>query len=256
MLQIGRALFREGLVEEAKEFFDVAVQQAPDSAEAVALTGYALHRIGDDEQALVALRRALQLDADHVEARIYLANILYDRGEFEAALYHLERTTPEDHWDELGIWRLVELKRQTYRLKDDDPDLAPWLARVDALSPEVDDIDAMLAEIEQRAAEEEERGQRSQLELFGTLLREYAERREEPCHTVVLRDGRRFEGTWEEIVRLMRDASGHSASRSIEEYMASEARRGYSLTGAQIPTGDFEAFVRASANAGLLRIVR
>ena len=49
MLQIGRALFRDGLVGEAKEFFDVAVRQAPESAEAVALVGFAQHRLGDDD---------------------------------------------------------------------------------------------------------------------------------------------------------------------------------------------------------------
>src|SRR5690242_16100118 len=81
----------------------IGAQQAPDSAEAVACVGYAMHRLGDDDGAITTLRRALQLDNDHVEARIYLANVLYDRGEFEAALYHLDRSTPEDHWDELGI---------------------------------------------------------------------------------------------------------------------------------------------------------
>src|ERR671919_340260 len=35
MLQAGRALFREGLIEDAVEFFNIAVQQAPTSAEAV-----------------------------------------------------------------------------------------------------------------------------------------------------------------------------------------------------------------------------
>src|SRR5919112_5016461 len=39
MLQAGRALFRDGLIGEAKEFFEVAVQQTPDSAEAVACVG-------------------------------------------------------------------------------------------------------------------------------------------------------------------------------------------------------------------------
>src|SRR5918998_1042388 len=35
MLQSGRALFREGLIDDAQQFFDIAVQQAPDMAEAV-----------------------------------------------------------------------------------------------------------------------------------------------------------------------------------------------------------------------------
>src|SRR5215470_13052890 len=78
MLQVGRSLFREGSLrdkpeffEAAQEFFDAAVKQAPDSAEAIACVGYARHRLADDEGAITALRRALQLDGEHAEARIY-----------------------------------------------------------------------------------------------------------------------------------------------------------------------------------------
>src|SRR3982750_2157610 len=55
MLQIGRALFREGSIRErsdffdgAKDFFETAVKQAPESAEAVSCVGYTQHRLGDD----------------------------------------------------------------------------------------------------------------------------------------------------------------------------------------------------------------
>ena len=133
MLQVGRSLFREAslrdnqsLFSESLRFFEAAVEQTPDSAEAVACAGYAKHRLGDDEGSIASLRKALQLDSDHSEARIYLANLLYDRGEFEGALYHFERTQPEDHWDELGIWRLIELKRAVYKLDENDAELKPW----------------------------------------------------------------------------------------------------------------------------------
>src|SRR5437868_5560577 len=76
MLQVGRSLFREGSLREkpeffesAKEFFETAVQQVPDSAEAVACVGYTQHRLGDDDAAIGSLRRSLQLDSDHAEAR-------------------------------------------------------------------------------------------------------------------------------------------------------------------------------------------
>src|SRR5256714_4786883 len=151
MLQIGRALFREGLIDESKQFFEIAAQQTPDAAEAVSCIGYAEHRLGNDESAISTLRRALQMDPDHTEARIYLGNIFYDRGDYEAALYHLDRSTPEDHWDELGIWRLIELKKMIYRLRDNDPELRPWEDRLRDLSGELDDIDEMLAEIEAKA---------------------------------------------------------------------------------------------------------
>ena len=48
MLQIGRALFREGLIDESREYFEIAARQTPDSAEAVSCIGYAQHRAGDD----------------------------------------------------------------------------------------------------------------------------------------------------------------------------------------------------------------
>src|ERR1041384_1717690 len=43
MLQLGRALFREGVLDQARRFFEVALTAHPDSAEAAACTGYAAH---------------------------------------------------------------------------------------------------------------------------------------------------------------------------------------------------------------------
>jgi tetratricopeptide (TPR) repeat protein len=265
MLQIGRSLFREGslrdrsdLFEASKQFFETAVQQVPDSAEAVACVGYTQHRLGDDESAIAALRRSLQLDSDHAEARIYLANILYDQGEYEAALYHFERTNPDDHWDELGIWRLVELKRSLYRLEENDPELKPWDDRLAELANDLDDIDTMLMELEPRPgadtapAAESARGQ---LELFGSLLSSLAEQKHEPEHQIIVSDGAHFGGSWEEIVRRMRDQKG-DPSHSVQEFMSDVARHGFQERGVLIPTHDAESFIRGSAVAGLLRILR
>ena len=41
-----------------------------------------------------------------------------------------------------------------------------------------------------------------------------------------------------------------------DEFMQAEARRGFSLTGILISTSDAESFIRGSADAGMLRIVR
>jgi Tfp pilus assembly protein PilF len=258
LLQVARVLFREDLMDDAHRFLTVALQQTPDNAEAVAMLGYVEHRKGEDAAAITTLRRALQLDAEHTEARIYLANLLYDRGEFEAALYHLERTTPDDHWDELGVWRLVELRKSTYRLDDADPSLKPWDERLAELAGEPDAIDEMLGEIEQRAAEQQAPAghqPRGQLELFGTLLTNLSDRKQAgDTHTVVVRNGRQYDGSWDEIVARMREDST-LASRGVGEFMQQEARRGFSLTGVLIPTGDAEAFIRGSADAGLLRIL-
>jgi Tfp pilus assembly protein PilF len=265
MLQIGRSLFREGSTRErtdffdsAKEFFDAAVRQAPESAEAIACVGYVQHRQADDDSSISSLRRALQLDGDHSEARIYLANILYDRNDHQTALYHFERTTPEDHWDELGLWRIIELKRSLYKLDEDDPELKPWDERLTELGAGLDDIDEMLMELdgtpgaETAPAAESARGQ---LELFGSLLSTLAERQEVPDHHQVEVAGSKYHGSWEEIVRRMRDAIG-VPSNSMHEFMSELATHGYQQTGVRIPIDTAESFIKASATAGLLRIVR
>jgi tetratricopeptide (TPR) repeat protein len=260
MLQAGRALIREGLIDEAKNFFEVAAREAPEMAEAAALVGYACHRLGDDTTAMAQLERALKLDDEHVEARIYLANILYDRGEYETALRHLEQTAPDDHWDELGIWRLMELKKSFYRLRDDDPDLQLWDTRLGELSGEPDEVDQLLAEVEESFAQQvqrEEEAARNQLELFGTLLSDLGDRkREEELEHRITVEEREFCGTWDDILRQLRDSNKAFAGRSLQEFMATEARRVYSVTGVKIPTRDAESFIRGSANAGLLKIVR
>ena len=278
MLQSGGALFREAstrdrreLFAASQEFFEVAVQQAPEGAEAIACVGYAQHRLGDDDGAIASLRRSLQLDNEHAEARIYLANIFYDRGDYEAALYHFERTTTEDHWDELGIWRLIELKRAAYKLQEHHPDLKVWEDRLTELGGELDDIDELFIEVDGAVAGEsgEVEVARGQLELFGTLLSSLAGTKAEDQsapegmgsggHEVFTSDGRQLTGSWEDIVRSLHHTNaeaGDGADHSLEEFMSRMAKRAFRETGVRVPSHDPELFVRASADAGLLRIVQ
>ena len=278
MLQIGRALFREASLRDrrelfavSQEFFEVAVQQAPESAEAIACVGYAQHRLGEDDAAIATLRKSLQVDNEHAEARIYLAKILYDRGDYEASLYHFERTSTEDHWDELGIWRLIELKRAAYKLPEHDDDLKPWEERLTELGGELDDIDELFIEVDGAVANEsgEVEVARGQLELFGTLLSSLADAKavdevaspeiDLGVHAILTREGRRLTGSWEEIVRLMRDAdeeAGQETDGTLREFMTRAANRTYRETGVRVPSHDAELFVRGSADAGILRIVR
>jgi tetratricopeptide (TPR) repeat protein len=232
MLQLGRALFRENVLDQARRFFEVAVTAHPDSAEAAACLAYAAHRLNDEGGALHWLRRAVELDPAHAEARIYLANLLYDRGEYEAALFHLERTAPDDHFDALAIWRLLELKRSVYRLREGDPELTPWHDRLEQFAAAADPDEALLAEIEASASDGHVRDPR-QLELFGTLLTELKGMRQRggDVHRVWTLSGSLYVGTWEEIVLQMRH------------------------DGLEVPATDAESFIRGRAEAGLLRIL-
>ena len=272
MLQIGRALFREAssrdrreLFATSLEFFEQAVQQAPESAEAIACVGYAQHRMGDDDPAVASLRRSLKADTDHTEARIYLANILYDRGDYDGSLHHFERTTPEDHWDELGIWRFIELLRAARKLAEHAPELKPWEDRLTELGGEMDDIDELFLEVDGSVSGESGDAEvaRGQLELFGDLLSKLAGDVPRVLdasadeHVVLTTDGQQVTGSWDEIVRSLRDSDIEGLQdRTTNEFMARVSKRAFRERGVRVPHHDAESFVRASADAGILRLVR
>lgn len=258
MIQIGRALFREGMFGHARGFFEICVAHHPQSSEAAASLGYAAHRLGDEGNALYWLRRALDLDASHSEARVYLGNVLYDRGEYEAALVHFERTEPHEHTDALAIWRIIELKKSIYRLPAGDPELVPWRQRLEELEGDQEAVDRLLAEVEAIQPDGTVRDP-TQLELFGTLLVELQgmqQPRSGEHHRVRSSRGVTYAGTWEEIVLQMKMDDRQWSEVSLTDYMEQVARRSRAETGVTIPATDAEAFVRGSALAGLLRILR
>lgn len=257
ILQAGRALFREGVVAAARRFFQIAAESHPESSEVMACLGFAAHRLGEEEEAIRLLRRALELDSTHAEARVYLGNLYYDRGEFEAALFHFDRIGPADHVDQLAVWRLIELKKSIYGLPAQDPELGPWTQRLVDLVGETDAIDQLLSELEATQPDGTVRDP-MQLELFGTLLMELdgMRRRTSGQHRVTTRGGLSYTGTWEEIVMQMQNDDPHWVGESLAGYMEHVSRRSVMETGVAIPATDAEAFVCGSAAAGLLKIIR
>ena len=248
MLTMGRALYRAALYAECRDVFSKAATSRPDSADAAASLGYALHRLGDEVGAGRQIRRALRIDPDLHEARIYLGHLLYDRGDWEGALREFERVPPPEHWDPLAVWRLLELKRTLWHLDRGDSRLAPWSDRLEELESGQDPIDRLLAEVESRMGSVDPRAfyDPSQLELFERS-------RSEPEMTVRLGDGTLLHGTWVGIVRQMRDRAGFSHEH-VSHFMRRLAERWHEQSGVEIPFGDPEAFLRAAAKAGLLRM--
>ena len=148
-----------------------------------------------------------------------------------------------------------------YRLAEGDPELVPWHRRLDELTADAAPEDLLLAQLEAMGPDGQVRDPR-QLELFGTLLTELQgmKARSTPAeiiHRVSMLNGATYVGTWEEIVRQMKnDAAEWGGGRgSLEQYMAAVAHRGRKETGVAIPATDPESFIRGSADAGLLRIL-
>ncbi|HSR41535.1 MAG TPA: tetratricopeptide repeat protein [Longimicrobiales bacterium] len=247
LLTMGRALYREGLYDQARDVFAKAAAVRPDHGEAAASLGYALHRLGDEVGAGRQIRRALRLDPDLHDARVYLAHLLYERGDWEAALREFERVPPSQHWDSLAVWRVIELKRALWQVDTGDARLAPWEARLEELEAGADPIDRLLAEVEasNQAPHGGTRPDRKQLELFEGGGREGG------THQVRGRNGRVFRGTWHEIVRQMRDQAGFS-HETLGHFMRRMAERWHEHGGAEVPFNDPETFLRAAIDEGLV----
>lgn len=245
-LAIGRALYREGLFRESRDRLAALAVKHRNSAEVRAALGYTLHALGDDLGARRELRAALRLDPDLHEVRIYLAHLLFERGDLESSLREMERVPPAEHWDPLSLWRFIELKCSLDGLTEDDPSLAPWRDRWLELQAEPDAVDHLLAEVE---AAFEDAGNDA-----GAALTVIAPSRPEgEIHRVRTADGRLFTGTWTEIVARMADELA-GPGESVASFMEQAANRVRSLTGCEIPCDDPESFLRESARMGLLEI--
>ncbi len=259
ILQVGRALFREGYFVEAQRYFELGRVHHAESAELAASLGYTSHRLGLEADAFYWLRRALSLDDSYTEARLYLANILYDRSENGAALHHFARLQPEDHFDDLGVWRTIELLKVARDIGDDHPELRPWLARLADLGAEASPEDLLLAEIESLQPD----GSRldpNQLELFGTLMRDVPEMQKRPTveptlHVIETLDGLVLRGNWDDLLLQLQAVEGAWPDGTVVEFMQAFALRGQAETGVQIPVTNAEAFLRGAAEAGVIRIL-
>ncbi len=248
LLTMGRALYREGLYARSRDLFAKAAGNRPESADSAASLGYSLHRLGDEMAAGRQIRRALRIDPDLHEARIFLGHILYDRGDWEGTLREFERVPPGEHWDALAVWRTIELKQILWGMEEDDERLVRWRARLAELENSVDPVERVLAEIEARVnGWDTPQADPSQLELFP----EGGD--DDPPRVVRRGDGRVFHGSPTEIVRQMRDHAGFS-HETLSRYMRRLAERWHEQYGLNIPVQDPRSFLDGAIDGGLLRI--
>jgi tetratricopeptide (TPR) repeat protein len=251
LLSMGRAYYREERFMDARTCFEQAVEAYPQDPEAAAALGFALHRLGEEAEAIEELRRCISLNPDHVEARVYLAHLLYDRSDWEAALSEFAALTPAEHWDTLAVWRLMELKKSVGGLDASDPELVVWASRLDELEGQADPIEELLAEIEIAAMDTAE----APAWDGPTGPRPLPSTGEPAVHRVRLPDGRVFEGSWVDIVRQLRDQAGRS-DETVAQFMRRWAEDTRVRIGVGVPDDDAEGFLLAHARAGLLQIER
>ncbi|MBR9990842.1 MAG: tetratricopeptide repeat protein [Gemmatimonadetes bacterium] len=247
LLTMGRALYRERMYIEAREVLAETVDLHAGSAEAAAAYGYTLHRLDEETAARRQLRRALHLDAEYHEARIYLGHLLYDRGDWVGAAREFERVSPTEHWDTLAIWRLVELKRALEGLEPGAPELEVWERRLEDVEGQEDAIDMLLAEVEAAAQlPETDEGESCTVEFEETPNNDVAD------HRVHLPDGCVVVGTWQDIVEQLRQA--RAPGETIAQFMRRTADEAQERAGVTVPAEDARSVVLAGARAGFWEI--
>jgi tetratricopeptide (TPR) repeat protein len=90
-INLGRALFKNGNVDEAIAQYQKVLQIKPDSVEAHNNLGIALLREGGVDEAIVHYQRALQINPDSAEAHNNLGNALLQKGKVDEAIVHYQR---------------------------------------------------------------------------------------------------------------------------------------------------------------------
>ncbi|HUF50091.1 MAG TPA: tetratricopeptide repeat protein [Longimicrobiales bacterium] len=246
-LTMGRALYRERLYEEARDVFAEAVEQHPNSAEAAAAYGYTLHRLDEETSARRQLRRALHLDSEYHEARIYLGHLLYDRGDWVGAAREFGRVSPAEHWDTLALWRLIELKRALEGLEPGAAELTVWERRLEEVEEGEDPLDELLAEIETGGQPAEP----AHASSGAAVVAHTADADVEP-HRVHLPAGDVVVGTWADIVEQIRQAQ--APGETIAQFMRRMADEARARAGVSVPAEDPRSFVLAAALAGFWEI--
>ncbi len=251
ILTMGRALYRERLYDEARSVFAEGVELCPESADALAGLAYTHHRLGAEAEARRCLRDVLRLSPNHNEARVYLGHLLYDRGHWAGALREFERVSPEDHWDPVAIWRLLELKRALRRVEPGDPRLQGWEDRLEELELAPDPIDELLAEVESGDIREAGTAEGEQVspETSGRAANGTAA----GPHRVRTRSGDVFGGSWEEIVLQLHERYGREGE-SLEQFLRRRAEIARREVNMRVPEDDAEGFLLANASAGFLLI--
>jgi len=242
MLSIGRILLREALFERAERFLRLAADANPNGAEAPTDLGSVLQQLDRRVEASEWFARALRRDPENHDARILLGNLAYEAGDRRAALAQFERVPTTALWDPLTIWRIVELKR-AFDEPGPESGITPYVARLEELFAAVPPEDQLIDDLMNGLAGVSDASGfiPGQMDMF----RPGAERG--------ARQGEERRQDWEGIVRAMCRSSAEPG-RTLREYMRDTARRIRVLTGIRIPDDDPEAFLKASATAGVLHI--
>ena len=116
-LDKGLEFYNKGFPEnyrKAVEHFDKALSIDPKFSQAALYLGRAYNSLFDEQKSQAALKRAVEIDPDYLEARVSLAGMLLDTGAVDESIRQLNLVTQRDHSNGTAFY----LQAQAYRMKE------------------------------------------------------------------------------------------------------------------------------------------
>ncbi len=116
-LNDGLALYNKGFADnykKAAEHFEKALQIDPTYSQAALYLGRTYNSLFDEQRSEAALRKAIMIDPDYLEARVSLAGMLLDTGAVDESIRQLNLVTQRDKTNAVALY----MQAQAYRMKD------------------------------------------------------------------------------------------------------------------------------------------
>jgi tetratricopeptide (TPR) repeat protein len=116
-LNDGLALYNKGFADnykKAAEHFEKALQIDPTYSQAALYLGRTYNSLFDEQRSEAALRKAIAIDPDYLEARVSLAGMLLDTGAVDESIRQLNLVTQRDKSNAVALY----MQAQAYRMKD------------------------------------------------------------------------------------------------------------------------------------------
>jgi tetratricopeptide (TPR) repeat protein len=116
-LNDGLALYNKGFADnykKAAEHFEKALQIDATYSQAALYLGRTYNSLFDEQRSEVALRKAIAIDPDYLEARVSLAGMLLDTGAVDESIRQLNLVTQRDKTNAVALY----MQAQAYRMKE------------------------------------------------------------------------------------------------------------------------------------------
>ena len=116
-LNDGLAFYNKGFADnykKAAEHFEKALQIDPTYSQAALYLGRTYNSLFDEQRSEAALRKAIMIDPDYLEARVSLAGMLLDIGAVDESIRQLNLVTQRDKSNAVALY----MQAQAYRMKD------------------------------------------------------------------------------------------------------------------------------------------